>query len=124
MHNEPFLSTPLFHLLILRESVYLSGTIPGYHLAILSLVFLFFPFPSIDPSITLFIFRSFSILHMCPNRLSFLHITTFTRSSLTSSLLLISLFLILSKRFTCNIHLSQYISKTNNAVLSAFLNVH
>src|SRR5207245_4640229 len=75
-------------------------------------------------SITLFIFRSFSILHMCPNRLSFLLITTCTRSSLTSSLLLISLFLILSKRFTCNIHLQQYISKTNNAVLSAFLNVH
>src|SRR2546426_2443661 len=82
-----------------------------------------FPFPSIDPSITLFIFRSFSIQHTCPNRLSFLLITTCTRSSLTSSLL-ISLFLILSKRFTCNIHLLQYISKTNNAVLSAFLNVH
>src|SRR2546426_8567407 len=35
-----------------------------------------FPLPSIDPSITLFIFRSFSILHICPNRLSFLLITT------------------------------------------------
>src|SRR5207253_9100125 len=105
MHNEPFLSTPLFHLLILRESVYLSGTIPGYHLAILSLVFLFFPFRPLTPTSQFFIFRSFSILHMCPNRLCFLLITTCTRSSLTSSLILISLFLILSKRFTCNIHL-------------------
>src|SRR5207244_7771863 len=83
-----------------------------------------FPFPSIDPSIIFFIFRSFSILHMCPNRLSFLLITTCTRSSLTSSLLLISLFLILSNRFTCNIHLYLYISETNNAFLSSFFYLH
>src|SRR5207244_7345628 len=40
----------LFHLLILSDSVYLSGTIPGYHLAILSLVFLFFPFRPLTPA--------------------------------------------------------------------------
>src|SRR2546426_9237746 len=103
MHNEPFLSTPLFHLLILRESVYLSGTIPGYHLAILSLVFLFFPFRPLTPASHSLSFAH-SPFYICV-RTGFLLITTCTRSSLTSSLLLISLFLILSKRFTCNIQL-------------------
>src|SRR3989454_1345427 len=46
-HFFPHLS---FNLLILRESVYLSGSIPGYHLAILSLVFLFFAFRPLTPA--------------------------------------------------------------------------
>src|SRR5207245_3095503 len=102
MHNKPFLSTPLFQLLILRESVYLSGTIPGYHLAILSLVFLFFPFRPLTPASHSLSFAR-SPFYMCPYRLSFLLITTCTRSSLTSILLLFSLFFFFFTIFTSSI---------------------
>src|SRR6218665_1185587 len=61
------------------------------------------PFPCIIPNITLFVFLLSSILHIGPNRPSFLYLTVYIRRALIFSLSRTTLLVTFIVQFRCNI---------------------